>query len=66
MNNLEKGKSSKELSQKKAYEPPRAMRLDEVRDGAALCANTGSGDSLNCVGNGNMPGLLCVLNGNGD
>jgi hypothetical protein len=40
----------KAQSEKKAYEPPRAMRLGEMRNGAGECS-TGSGDSTGgCYG----------------
>jgi hypothetical protein len=51
-------------SEKSAYEPPRAMRLGEMRNGAGLC-NTGSGDA-GCYGDGNGPTSFCSNNGNGD
>jgi hypothetical protein len=39
-------------SEKKAYEPPRAMRLGEILGGAGACS-PGSGDGESCSGNGN-------------
>ena len=51
-------------SEKKAYEPPRAMRLGEMRSGAALCEGSGSGDS-GCYGNGNSASVYCSASGSG-
>jgi hypothetical protein len=41
------------LSEKEAYEAPRAMRLGEMRGGAGACEPSGSGDLIRCGGNGN-------------
>jgi hypothetical protein len=50
---IRKGSGSEALSEKKAYEPPRAMRLGEMRGGAGACYGPGSGDGESCSGNGN-------------
>ncbi|MDD4650662.1 MAG: hypothetical protein PHQ34_00375 [Methanothrix sp.] len=47
---------SEGLSEKKAYEPPRAMRLGDMRNGAGICGGTGSSDA-ECVADGNAAGL---------
>jgi hypothetical protein len=60
MHNVEKGK---DLSQKKAYEPPKAIRLGEMRNGAGYC-NTGSGDNDECNTAGNSAVLQCTSSGN--
>jgi hypothetical protein len=51
------------LGEKKDYEPPKAMRLEEMRNGAGDCVQTGSGDSGMCASNGNSPGLDCLFFG---
>jgi hypothetical protein len=50
-------------SEKKDYEPPRAMRLGEMRSGAGLC-DTGSGD-YDCDLEGNSATSLCDNGNNG-
>jgi hypothetical protein len=50
-------------SEKKAYEPPRAMRLVEMRSGAGACDASGSGD-YQCLGNGNSAIAACDNSGN--
>lgn len=52
MDHIKKGSGSEGLSEKKAYEPPRAMRLGDMRGGAGAC-EPGSGDFESCSGNGN-------------
>jgi hypothetical protein len=52
MDSIRKGSGSKALSEKKSYEPPRAMRLGEMRGGAGACDPLGSGDS-GCYGGNN-------------
>ncbi|MDD4650661.1 MAG: hypothetical protein PHQ34_00370 [Methanothrix sp.] len=54
---------SAESSEKKAYEPPRAMRLGDMRNGAGLCESTGSGDA-SCIADGNSAGF-CSGEGSG-
>jgi len=60
-----------------AYEPPRAVRMDDRGPGAGLCNANGSGDvgdctsqglsaTVNCNANGNLPGGACNANGTGD
>jgi hypothetical protein len=51
---------------KKAYDPPRAMRLGDMRNGAGDCVQTGSGVSGMCASNGNSPGLDCLFVGHSD
>jgi hypothetical protein len=54
-----------ESSEKKAYEPPRAMRLGEMKSGAGACYGTGSGDGDICEDNGNSAsGIGCYGSGN--
>lgn len=55
--------SREESSEKKAYEPPRAIRLGEMRNGAGACAASGSGDA-SCEEDGNSAGF-CLGVGNG-
>jgi hypothetical protein len=62
MGSITKGSGSEGSGEKKDYEPPRAMRLGEMRSGAGACG-TGSGDE-GCLSNGNSAGV-CVENGNG-
>jgi hypothetical protein len=62
MNSIDNS-SSAESSEKKAYEPPKAMRLGEMRNGAGLCQSTGSGDA-SCISDGNAAGF-CTGDGNG-
>jgi hypothetical protein len=42
----------KSASEKKAYEPPRAMRQGEMGNGTGSCFGSGSGDEY-CQNNGN-------------
>jgi hypothetical protein len=65
MNTIKKESGSEGLSEKKAYEPPRAMRLGEMRGGAGACYGPGSGNGDFCSDNGNYAGL-CLNEGNGD
>jgi hypothetical protein len=60
MHNVEKGK---DLSQKKSYEPPKAIRLGEMRNGAGDC-NPGSGDTIKCSAAGNSASWECASSGN--
>jgi hypothetical protein len=64
MHDIKKETGNRGLGQKKAYEPPRAMRLDEMRNGAGDCITNGSGDADNCVVNGNSAGNVCDTSGN--
>ena len=50
--------------EKKAYEPPRAMRLGEMRNGAGACISSGSGDGDFCEGSGNSASGGCYGSGN--
>jgi hypothetical protein len=52
MGKIENVSGCKGMREKKAYEPPRAMRLGEMRNGAGACS-PGSGDLESCSGNGN-------------
>jgi hypothetical protein len=63
MDSIRKGSGSKALSEKKSYEPPRAMRLGEMRSGAGDC-ESGSGDSLACFQSGNSALSGCFGSGN--
>jgi len=58
VNCIKKGSVSEGNREKKAYEPPKAMRLDDVRNGADACDN-GSGDASFCYQNGNSAGGTC-------
>jgi hypothetical protein len=62
MDSIKKGSGCDGLSEKKAYEPPRAMRLGEMKSGAGACYGTGSGDS-HCEENGNSA-ASCFVSGN--
>jgi hypothetical protein len=66
MSNMKNESGSEGLGEKNAYEPPRAMRLEEMRNGAGDCVQTGSGDSRMCASNGNSPGLDCLFVGHSD
>jgi hypothetical protein len=55
---------SEGLSDKKAYEPPKAMRLGDMRGGSGACAGSGSGDSI-CDASGNAASSNCIVAGNG-
>jgi hypothetical protein len=52
------------------YTPPVVVRINDLKQGAGLCASTGSGDAAECRANGNTaapgPGGLrgCIGNGN--
>jgi hypothetical protein len=65
MDSIKKGSGCDGLSEKKAYEPPRAMRLGEMRSGAGLCEASGSGD-IECRSNGNSALGICFSSGNGE
>ena len=47
---------------KQKYEPPLAMRLDEMRSGSGTCTLYGSGDSVCDIG---ISATDCMLEGNG-
>lgn len=51
------------LNEKKAYEPPRAMHLGEMRNGAGACFG-GSGDQFSCDLSGNSASGECMDSGN--
>jgi hypothetical protein len=60
---MEKGKGSKDLAHKKAYESPRAIHLDEMRNGAGECSSNGSSDDGMCINYGSSAGV-CDQSGN--
>ncbi len=65
MNNIKKGAGSEGLNEKKAYEPPKAIRLGDMCDGEGrMCTSSGSGDS-NCDTTGNSASLLCRTGNSG-
>jgi len=64
MDSIKKRSGSEVLSEKKAYEPPRAMRLGDMRGGAGACESSGSGDSI-CDASGNAASSNCIVAGNG-
>jgi hypothetical protein len=62
MNTIKKESGSECLNEKKSYEPPRAMRLGEMKSGAGDC-ESGSGDSV-CFESGNSASSGCYASGN--
>jgi len=48
---------------KKKYEPPKAMRLDDKESGKGFCDPSGSGD-LYCLENGSNAEFRCATPGN--
>ncbi|MEI6102822.1 MAG: hypothetical protein WCP70_02655 [Methanothrix sp.] len=64
MDCIKNGSSSEGSSEKKDYEPPKAMRLGDMRNGAGVCSNTGSGDGESCSGDGNSAAGGCFGDGN--
>lgn len=58
MNSIDKS-SRVESSEKKTYEPPKAVRLGDMRGGAGACEFSGSNDA-ECLGDGNSAGLCEV------
>jgi hypothetical protein len=52
------------LVEKRAYEPPRSMRLDDVGNGAGACDASGSGDRNSCSSSGNIAFYSCSSYGN--
>jgi hypothetical protein len=64
MNSIKKGSSSEGLSEKKAYEPPKAMRLGDMRNGAGQSSCFGgSGDGSGCFASGNLASGSCSDSG---
>ncbi|MEI6102825.1 MAG: hypothetical protein WCP70_02670 [Methanothrix sp.] len=64
MNNIKKGSSSEGLNGKLAYEPPMALRLDDMREGEGTsCSSSGSGNAT-CQTNGNLASSRCSTSGN--
>ncbi|MEI6102828.1 MAG: hypothetical protein WCP70_02685 [Methanothrix sp.] len=66
MNNIKKGSCSESLNGKLAYDPPKAMRLNDMRSGAGGpgCFNTGSSNSSSCSTGSSASGLGCISSGN--
>jgi hypothetical protein len=64
MSNVVKESDSEGLSNKRAYEPPRAVRLDDVGNGAGACDGSGSGDHNSCSSSGNIAFYTCSSSGN--
>jgi hypothetical protein len=55
---------NKKDGKKIPYEPPKAVRLVDTKEGRGACINTGSGDTVGCT-SGNVPGGFCAI-GSGD
>lgn len=64
MDCIKKGSGSEGLSKKKAYEPPKALRLDDLREGEGAICISGSGNPT-CQSSGNSAGFVCTSSGNG-
>ncbi|MEI6102827.1 MAG: hypothetical protein WCP70_02680 [Methanothrix sp.] len=65
MDSIKKGSGSEGLNGKLAYEPPKAMRLDDMREGEGVsCLSSGSGNA-SCQANGNSATFTCASSGNG-
>jgi hypothetical protein len=64
MDSIKKESCRDGSSEKKAYEPPRVMRLGEMRNGAGFCESSGTGDT-SCLADGNSA-LYCDVFGSGD
>jgi hypothetical protein len=57
------GSDSEGMNEKKAYEPPKAMRLGDMRGGVGDCYESGSGDAW-CDTSGNTATSGCYGSGN--
>lgn len=55
---------NKKDGKKIPYEPPKAVRLVDTKEGRGTCISTGSGDVGGCT-SGNVPGVICTT-GSGD
>jgi hypothetical protein len=63
MNCTDNDSCGESLSKKRAYEPLRAMRLEEMRSGSGNCYRSGSGDNF-CDSSGNSAYTNCLGSGN--
>jgi hypothetical protein len=63
MDSIKKGSGSEGLNGKLAYDPPKAMRLDDMREGEGASCISGSGNA-NCQSSGNSASFSCTLFGN--
>jgi hypothetical protein len=63
MDSIKNESCGEALSEKKAYESPRAMRLGDMRNGAGDCIASGSGDGIICQGSGNSAAGICFASG---